>query len=356
MVCLYNARRGCSKCLKEFVTDQFNSKPDFLGFDNTSWISRDHLSHMHILNQIMQKKLVSERKEIQKAWGVRHSELVQLPYLDLIRYHVVDPMHNLLLGTAKYMMSVWKDESLISKSDDQNMQDTVDRNRVPVNIGRIPHKVVSQVSSLTADQWKNWVLIYSIPALCSIQPREHLECWSLFVTARSLILKPIINIDDVIKGDDKITQFCKCYEQLYGKSKCTPNMHLHLHLKQCLLDYGPVHSFWCFPFERFNGIFESFNKNWICPELQIMTKFLNYQESVIMSKLSSELPHFEWLGDINDETSHKGSIQQTSTDPNLLNAHSRFILCPIEKINATNSLMYEAVSKKCEKLLLLHEV
>ena len=352
----HNARRGCSKCLKEFVTDQFNSKPDFSGFDNTSWISRDHLSHMHILNQIMQKKLVSERKEIQKAWGVRHSELVRLPYLDLIRYHVVDPMHNLLLGTAKYMMSVWKDESLISKSDYQNMQDTVDRIRVPVNIGRIPHKVESQVSSLTADQWKNWVLIYSIPALCSILPREHLECWSLFVTACSLILKPIINIDDVIKGDDKITQFCKCYEQLYGKSKCTPNMHLHLHLKQCLLDYGPVHSFWCFPFERFNGIFESFNKNWICPELQIMTKFLNYQESVIMSKLSSELPHFEWLGDINDETSHKGSIQQTSTDPNLLNAHSRFILCPIEEINATNSLMYEAVSKKCEKLLLLHEV
>ena len=61
-------------------------------------------------------------------------------------------MHNLLLGTAKYMMS---DESLISKSDYQNMQDTVDRIRVPVNIGRIPHKVESQVSSLTADQWKN---------------------------------------------------------------------------------------------------------------------------------------------------------------------------------------------------------
>lgn len=112
-------------------------------------------------------------------------------------------------------------------------------------------------------------------------------------------------------------------------------MHLHLHLKQCLFDYGPVHSFWCFPFERFNGIFESFNKNWICPELQIMTKFFNYQESVIMSKVSSELPHFEWLGDINDEASHKGSIQQTSTDPNLLNTHSRFILCPIEEINAT---------------------
>ena len=67
-----------------------------------------------------------------------------------------------------------------------------------------------------------------------------------------------------------------------------------------------------------------------------MTKFLNYQESEIVSKLLSELPHFEWPGDIIDETSHKGSIQQTSTDPYVLN--TRFILCPIEEINATNSL------------------
>ena len=184
---------------------------------------------MHVLNQIKQKKLVLERKAIQKAWGVRYSELVRLPYFDLVRYHVVDPMHNLLLGTAKYMMSVWKDESLISKSDYKTMQDTVDRIRVPLNIGCIPHKVESQVSSLTADQWKNWVLIYSIPALLSILSQEHLECWSLFVEACSFILKPIINIDDIMEGDCKLTQFCKCYEQLYGKSKCTPNMHLHLH-------------------------------------------------------------------------------------------------------------------------------
>ena len=26
------------------------------------------------------------------------------------------------------------------------------------------------------------------------------------------------------------------------------------HLKDCILDYGPVFSFWCFSFERYNGI------------------------------------------------------------------------------------------------------
>ena len=31
--------------------------------------------------------------------------------------------------------------------------------------------------------------------------------------------------------------------KLYGAEMCTPNMHVHLHLKQCLLDYGPLAAF-----------------------------------------------------------------------------------------------------------------
>ena len=32
-------------------------------------------------------------------------------------------------------------------------------------------------------------------------------------------------------------------ERLYGKQFITPNMHLHMHLKSCILDYGPLHGF-----------------------------------------------------------------------------------------------------------------
>ena len=41
----------------------------------------------------------------------------------------------------------------------------------------------------------------------------------------------------------------------------TPNMHLHCHLKQSLLDYGPIHNFWLFSFERHNGKTEKTFKN-----------------------------------------------------------------------------------------------
>ena len=58
---------------------------------------------------------------------------------------------------------------------------------------------------------------------------------------------------------------------------CTPNMHLHLHLKECINDYGPVYSFWCFAFERFNGVLGSYHTNNIRIEPQIMCRFFNQQ-------------------------------------------------------------------------------
>ena len=66
-------------------------------------------------------------------------------------------MHNLLLGTAKNMMTMWREQSLISKQDYNSMQEVVDDIRIPAHLGRIPYKIQSNMSSLTADQWKNWV-------------------------------------------------------------------------------------------------------------------------------------------------------------------------------------------------------
>ena len=88
---------------------------------------------------------VSEANILQKRWGIRYSKLVKLPYFDIVCFHVIDPMHHLLLGTAKKMMSIWKEEKVISKDDFNKMQEIIDKIRVPGNIGRIPYKIDAQV-------------------------------------------------------------------------------------------------------------------------------------------------------------------------------------------------------------------
>ena len=42
--------------------------------------------------------------------------------------------------------------------------------------------------------------------------------------------------------------------QLYGARVTTPNMHMHLHMASFIKDYGPIHAFWLFSFERYNGL------------------------------------------------------------------------------------------------------
>ena len=79
---------------------------------------------------------------------------------------------------------------------------------------------------------------------------------------------------EIVKADLLFVKFGKKIEQLYGKKFVTPNMHLHCHLKECVIDCGPVHAFWCFSSERFYGILGSMQVNGRSVEVQLILKLL----------------------------------------------------------------------------------
>ena len=54
-------------------------------------------------------------------------------------------------------------------------------------------------------------------------------------------------------------------------------MDLHTHLVDCILDFGPVYSFWLFSFERHNGIVGDYGTNQRSVETQLMQKFISNQ-------------------------------------------------------------------------------
>ena len=55
--------------------------------------------------------------------------------------------------------------------------------------------------------------------------------------------------------------------------KVTPNIHLHLHLHECVRDFGPIYGFWLFSYERYNGMLGTFPNNHINIGKQLMSKF-----------------------------------------------------------------------------------
>ena len=140
-------------------------------------------------------------------------------------------MHNVMLGTAKLMVTIWKEKGILPNQQFQNIQILCDKFIIPSGIGRIPYRISSGFSSFTADQWKHWTLIYSLVVLKDVLPENHYNCWKLFVKACGLICSRAISLDAIDQCDDTLLTFCRWFEQLYGAEICTPNMHLHLHLK-----------------------------------------------------------------------------------------------------------------------------
>ena len=268
----YNAKLGCSRCLKEFPGSI--AERNYAGFDRAAWPQRSNAKHRESVLKLSTCRTKTELAKAESTLGCRYSCLLDLPYFDPIRFLAIDPMHNLFLGTGKRILSLWKDLDLLNKTHFDNVQNFVDNMVVPSDIGRIPSKISSGFSGFKADQFKTWITIYSIPALYDILPNNDLECWRHFVLACRILCKQTLSNADVLLADTLLIQFCKRVERIYGDHVITPNMHLHGHLKDVILDYGPVQEFWCFSFERYNGILGKQPTNNRSIEPQLLRQFL----------------------------------------------------------------------------------
>lgn len=223
---------------------------------------------------------MKDRQEVERKYGTRYTELLRLPYFDCVRFTIVDPMHNLFLGSAKHVMqNVWLSEGkkIISEAQLKRIQEKVDDVQFPSGFGRLPNKIAISFGGFTADQWKTWTLIMSLYALKGELPAEHLEVWRVFVVACQLLCSPFITVGEAIKAGSLLQTFCLEFQRLYGSDHVTPNMHMHTHLSECVLDFGPVYAFWLFSFERYNGIMGGFHTNNRSIEPQLMRKFLRDQ-------------------------------------------------------------------------------
>ena len=78
--------------------------------------------------------------------------------------------------------------------------------------------------------------------------------------------------------EQTIEQFCCRFERFYGRRYMSANIHLLLHLTQCVRDLGPLWAYSCFHFESQNGILKSLVHGTRHVEKQIITSF-SYQKN-----------------------------------------------------------------------------
>ncbi len=175
-------------------------------------------------------------------------------------------MHNLYLGTGKHAFKVWVDKG-------SNELNEIDRRTrlffVPPGIGRLPINFSSNYGGFKADQWCSWITIYSPALLKGV-----------------LLSQRIIKKTDDITADLLLLRYCEKFEELYGKEDCTMNLHLHLHIKESILDFGPTNAFLVFPFERYNGTLGSYLTNMKAVDFQFIRKFITKQSIETTAKLA----------------------------------------------------------------------
>ena len=216
----------------------------------------------------------TQRDKKESELGCRYSCLLDLPYFRPIEMMLIDPMHNLFLGTAKHFArDIWIGRSILDVSALNKIETRLKAMVVPAGLGRVP-VTINTGFFLTAEQWKNWTLYFLMYCLGDLLPNDELECWRHFVLACRRLCKFSVTNDDITVADGLLLKFCKRATRIYGSNAITPNMHMHCHLASCVKEFGPLHTYWLFPFERYNGILEGQPTNNRSIELQLMRRFL----------------------------------------------------------------------------------
>ena len=96
--------------------------------------------------------------------------------------------------------------------------------------------------------------VYATVSLWEHLPAVDKKIFTHFVKIYLILVSWIVESELVLEAHRRLIEIAKLIEVNHGHNKITPNIHLSLHLYDCSFDYGPLYAFWCFSFERMNGI------------------------------------------------------------------------------------------------------
>ncbi|KAI0340552.1 hypothetical protein BDW22DRAFT_1448365 [Trametopsis cervina] len=132
----------------------------------------------------------------------------------------------------------------------------------PRNFGSPSH------GKLKADQWRTVTTISMVITLVRIwgsstasgRERDLLENFLHLVVAVEASTSKIMSKERAEFFDHHMYAYLVSLRELFDHD-LVPNHHLALHLRECMEMFGPVHSWWAFPFERYNGVIAKLNTN-----------------------------------------------------------------------------------------------
>lgn len=142
---------------------------------------------------------------------------------------------------------------------------------LPSWIGRVPPRVgSSQHGKLSADQLRSTCTINLVTTLISvwgIAPEGSkwkivLDNFMDLVVAVKLAHMRTLTPKRIQKYHFYMYRYLCTMQELYPHISIQPVQHMSLHLTRLMEQFGPVHAWRCFAFERYNGILQNIPTNY----------------------------------------------------------------------------------------------
>ena len=120
----------------------------------------------------------------------------------------------------------------------------------------------SKTGTLKANEWRNFSTIYLPIALVlrwggndnvSADLRKLLDNTMSLVQAIVLSCYRVTSEERVSRVKRHLQNYLTNLRHLFPESDPSTNQHMSLHLPEFLSQFGPVHSWWTYPFERLIG-------------------------------------------------------------------------------------------------------
>ncbi|RPD81756.1 hypothetical protein L226DRAFT_451552 [Lentinus tigrinus ALCF2SS1-7] len=230
-----------------------------------------YLATIAQFNDIDPGSLLTKRAYITALlhWAKSHpiDELKLPPVLneDAVDFH---------LAEGKYDISKFR---VLTPDVMEIIRDDIKNTVLPSWMERPPHNFGSAAhGKLKADQWRTVCtvsLFITLTRLWGNAPSDSKESALLdnfvhLVTAVDLATRRSMDVDRANAYDDHMQRYLQGLLDIFSH-QLVPNHHLSLHLTSCLHTFGPVHGYWGYSFEHYNGILGGLNINNIAEHIAL---------------------------------------------------------------------------------------
>lgn len=162
-----------------------------------------------------------------------------------------------------------------SKQALERIRSVIRTTAVPSWLGSVPKNFGdTSAGVIKADEWRSLVTVYIPIALISLWANPEaglkptLDHTMSLVSAIHLACARTMTVERASAYRQNIASYVKNLKQFYPTFNLRPNHHAAFHVYDYLLLFGPVHSWWTFPFERLIGVLQRLPSNHKSGELE----------------------------------------------------------------------------------------